>query len=192
MSDSELSPAVRLLRGFSMDSRDWEVTVTNWKLEPLLLGVMSELSEIVGKQEPLICIGDIAHDISEWVEAWKLENPDTPDTRPLEEWFPNQYSATVVTEKLIVNTWGTISRDSDVIWPEVTQVKALKGMSGISILARPGDVRADGSTATHHNIAINFTDGTSIDLPDTYEELTDVGVEKMSGLVPFFYERLSN
>lgn len=191
MTKTDLTPAARLLEQFGQDSRDWDDTVAKWKLEALLLGVMSELAEVIGKQETKLCTGVIAHDITEWVEAWKPERPWDEDTREMEAWFPNSYDVIVVTDKLIVNAWGSISRELDAVRPEATQIMAIKNAGGLSTRTRPGDVRGDGIVATHHDISVTFADENSIDLPAGEEVLTPAGTGKMTELVLYFYERLS-
>ncbi|ALE05493.1 hypothetical protein AL755_08405 [Arthrobacter sp. ERGS1:01] len=184
---------MRLLRQFSLDSREWEDTVTKWKLEPILLEVMGDLAEILGTQETRLCTGAISHDINEWDEAGKPRLLwDEAPVREKAPWFPNSYEAIVVTEKLIVQTWGCISGSLDAVHPEATQTYAIKNLGRVSKLAGPGTIRSDGTTAAHHNIAISFTDGSSVELPVGHEALTASGIEKMTGLVASFYQKLSD
>lgn len=51
----------------------------------------------------------------------------------------------------------------------------------------PGQLRDSGKIASHHDIKLTFTDGSSEELPASEDELSTVGSARLADLVASFY-----
>lgn len=153
----------------------------NSGVEQALMTVMRELTGILGEAPASLCIGSITHNID--------HNNRTYDAEGQLVWpeKANMYDATVVTDRLIVGTWGHISEDGLSVERETTEVRARKHITGVLVIMEPGQLRDGGKIATHHDIKLIFTDGSTEGLPASEDELSAVGSAKLADLVTGFY-----
>lgn len=173
--------ATRLMKSFAEHNKFWTQDMERSGIEPALMTVMHELASIVGGSTATLCIGNILHNVDHRDavrdEEGHIVRPDRP----------NMYEATVITDRLIVGTWGHISLDGLSVERETTEVKARKHITGVLVIMEPGQLRDSGKVATHHDIKLTFTDGSTEELPTSEDELSVAGSAGLAALVPSFY-----
>jgi hypothetical protein len=173
--------ALRLLKSFAEHNKFLRQDVEKSGLEPALMMVMSELVGVLGDAPAMLAIGNVIHNVDHASRTFDAEGQVIwPDK-------PNMYDATVITDRLIVTTWGRISEDGLSIEREGTSVKARRHITGVLVSVEPGQIRGIGAVATHHALVLTFTDGTTENIPGAEDELSAAGVTKLAALVPSFY-----
>ncbi|MFK0040781.1 hypothetical protein ACIQTW_13180 [Paenarthrobacter sp. NPDC090517] len=105
--------------------------------------------------------------------------------------LPNVYDVIVVTDRLIILTWGYLRKGSASAERELTTVRARKNISQVTVRVVPGQERYPGCIATHHDVALNFVDGAELNIPNAEEDLTPAGVAALSALIPEFFADMS-
>lgn len=173
--------ATRLMEAFAKHNKFWKQDMEKSGIKPALVTVMRELANIVGEAPVMLCAGNLVHNVDHGKETHDADgNVVWPEK-------PNQYDAIVITDRLVVETWGHISADGLSIERETTGVKARKHITGVLVVMEPGQLRDSGAGATHHHIKLTFTDGSTEELPASEDELSAVGSAKLADLVPSFY-----
>lgn len=167
-----------LLEQFAADNEDWGASIETYGLQPPLREALEEIVSVVGTQEPLLCVGSLAFDVT--------PPPAGPEQRSE---YPDTYAVAVVTDRLIVSAWGYIRGPEKRLEREPTQIAALKNLAGIVVDLRPGEPHGDGVPSKHHEVTLTFVDGTTLQLPNS-EWLTEVGAGRMETLLPRLYAAL--
>ncbi|MET1086947.1 MAG: hypothetical protein ABWY04_07485 [Arthrobacter sp.] len=173
--------ASRLMKSLGEHNKFWTQDMEKSGLEPALMTVMRELASIVGEAPVMLCVGNLVHNVDHGKETYDADgNVVWPEK-------PNQYDTIVITDQLVVSTWGHISEDGLSVERETTSVKARKHITGVLVVMEPEQLRDSGAVATHHDLKLTFTDGSTEDLPASENELSVLGGAKLAELVPGFY-----
>jgi hypothetical protein len=173
--------SMRLMKALGEDNKTWNQDTEDYGLEPALMIVMRELAAIVGEAPVLLCVGNLTHNVEHGKEIYDADGHIIWPEKP------NMYDVTVITERLLVGTWGHISEDGLSVERETTIVKARKHITGVLVVVEPGQLRDSGVVAAHHDLVLTFTDGKTEDIPASEDELSVVGCDKLANLVPGFY-----
>lgn len=177
--------ATRLMKSLGEQNTFWTQDKDRSGLEPALMTVMRELASIVGEAPVMFCAGNLFRNVDHGKETYDANGKVVWPEKP------NQYDATVITDRLVVTTWGHITDDGLSINREVTSVKARKHITGVSVGAEPGERRDSGAVATHHDLVLTFTDGTTEHIPNTEDELSTAGATRLAELIPSFYAEMA-
>ncbi|MGF6833986.1 hypothetical protein QF015_002161 [Paenarthrobacter sp. TE4293] len=177
--------STRLADQFKAHSVSWAEGIDVFGFGPRLAAVMDELTAIIGDEVPVLASGLLArnvdHDKLELDESGKIVWPD----------LPNLYDVILVTDRFIIITWGHLPAGATDHERETTSVWARKNISQVTVNLAPGQERRPGDVATHHELVLNFVDGSELQIPNAEEDLTPVGITALSGLIPEFYGDMS-
>lgn len=166
-------------------SISWGEAIDSLGYGPRLAPILDELNSIIGDELPALACGSLSHNIDhdklELDDAGKVIRPDQP----------NLYDVIIVTDRLIILTWGHLRDGSPTPDRELTTVRARKNISQVTVDSTPGEERYPGRKATHHDVALTFIDGTRLRIPNAEDDLTAAGIAALSALIPEFYADMS-
>lgn len=182
-----------LMERLVSDSADFGATLDKWELGSLFTPLVSEIEKITGGSEIRLAVGVIAHDITKWHEAAeaRVREGVSADEIEMEPWWPNSYEITIVTDKVVVSTYGTIPRERNVAPHEPLEVTSMRYLSSVTKELSVGEMQAYGEIASHAHLVLGFADGRTISLPGSEESLTAQGSERLEMLIPDLYSALA-
>ncbi|RNL57915.1 hypothetical protein [Arthrobacter oryzae] len=171
------APAMRLMDNLVKTSISWRTAVQNPVLVPELLSVIEDIAPALDGNPVVFSIGMVFHNA-----------PQGPQV--LESWLAepqNGYDLTVFTRHRIVTAWGSFRENGQ----EPVTLMARKDICRVTVNVRPGDVRSDGTTSTHHEATLSFVDGSEVQLPGVEENLTETGSLGLADLLTDLYKDVS-
>ena len=166
-------------------SISWGEAIDSLGYGPRLDPILDELTAIIGDEVPALACGSLSHN----VDHDKRELDDSGNVIFPDQ--PNLYDVIVVTDRLIILTWGYLRDVLPTPARELTTVRARKNISQVTVSTTPGQERFPGDMATHHDVALTFIDGSELKIPNAEEDLTPAGIAALSALIPEFYAVMS-
>lgn len=165
--------ARRLMDYLLETSLSWREAADDYDLAPELLRVINDVAPVIGDDRVVFAIGLIMHEVTGDLDGF--------DIRVSED--PNVYDLTVFTDDLIVTAWGALREGGH----EPVSVVARKSISRVTVKVSPGDVREDGTKATHHELTLTMADGSAVEVPGIEGDFTAAGNSGLAALVPSLY-----
>lgn len=193
MTKQEHTLGAALMERLVSDSADFGATFDEWKLGSLFRPLISEIERITGGSEIRLAVGVISHDITEWHEASeaRIREGASVDEIEMEPWWPNSYDLKIVTDKVIVSTYGTITRERNAAPHEPLEVTAMRYLSSVTKQLSIGEMQGYGEPASHAHLVLGFAGGSTITVPGSEESLTAQGSERLEMLIPDLYSALA-
>lgn len=109
--------ATRLMKSLDEHNKFWTQDMERSGVEPVLMTVMRELAGIVGQAPVMLCVGSLTQNVDHGKETYDA------DGHVIWPEKANMYDVTVITDRLIVGTWGHIGEDGLSIEREPRQSK---------------------------------------------------------------------